>query len=63
MAGDATLFMRRDAVEAAWEWITGILDGWKEQSVKRLPEYAAGTWGPVAAERLVERLGQHWRAL
>jgi glucose-6-phosphate 1-dehydrogenase len=63
MAGDATLFMRRDAVEAAWEWITGILDGWKDQSSKWLPEYAAGTWGPVEADRLVERDGRKWRAL
>ncbi|MEW6684359.1 MAG: glucose-6-phosphate dehydrogenase [Nitrospirota bacterium] len=63
MAGDATLFMRRDAVEAAWEWITGILDGWREQGSKWLPEYAAGTWGPVEADRLVERDGRRWRAL
>ena len=31
MAGDATLFMRRDAVEAAWRWVTPILDRWAEQ--------------------------------
>ncbi len=63
MAGDATLFMRRDAVEAAWAWITGILDGWKEQGSKWLPEYAAGTWGPVEADRMVERDGRRWRTL
>jgi glucose-6-phosphate 1-dehydrogenase len=63
MAGDATLFMRRDAVEAAWAWVTGILDGWKEQGLKWLPEYAAGTWGPVEADRMVERDGRRWRAL
>ena len=26
MAGDPTLFMRRDAVEASWQWVTAILD-------------------------------------
>ena len=26
--GNATLFMRRDEVEAAWKWIDPILDGW-----------------------------------
>ena len=31
MAGDPTLFMRRDAVEASWQWVTAILDGWAEQ--------------------------------
>src|SRR5262249_26535834 len=29
MAGDATLFMRRDAVDASWTWVTQILRGWK----------------------------------
>ena len=46
MEGDASLFMRRDAVEASWEWITQILDGWKRDRSERLPEYPAGTWGP-----------------
>src|SRR5437867_3598085 len=32
IAGDATLFMRRDTVEASWRWITQILDRWKECS-------------------------------
>ena len=30
MAGDATLFMRRDSVEASWRWITPILERWAE---------------------------------
>jgi glucose-6-phosphate 1-dehydrogenase len=63
MAGDATLFMRRDAVEAAWAWITGILDGWNEQGLRWLPEYPAGTWGPIEADRMVERDGRRWRTL
>jgi glucose-6-phosphate 1-dehydrogenase len=63
MAGDATLFMRRDAVEAAWEWVTAILDGWREHGTKWLPEYQAGTCGPVEVDRLIERDGRRWRAL
>ena len=31
MAGDASRFMRRDAVEASWAWITQILEGWQQQ--------------------------------
>ncbi|MCS6898020.1 MAG: glucose-6-phosphate dehydrogenase, partial [Nitrospira sp.] len=45
MAGDASLFMRRDAVEASWAWITGILEGWREHGTRWLPEYPAGSWG------------------
>jgi glucose-6-phosphate 1-dehydrogenase len=62
LAGDATLFMRRDAVEASWRWITPILDRWKEQTGP-LPTYAAGEWGPPEADRLIESTGRSWRPL
>ena len=48
MAGDPTLFMRRDAVEAAWRWVMPILDRWDERIARRrCATYpAAGEWGP-----------------
>lgn len=63
MAGDATLFMRRDAVEAAWSFVMPILDTWSGSRERFLPEYAAGTWGPLEADRLIEADGHHWRSL
>ena len=63
MAGDASRFMRRDAVEASWAWVTKILDGWAQQKLRWLPEYPAGTWGPVEAERLIQKDGRSWRVL
>jgi glucose-6-phosphate 1-dehydrogenase len=63
MAGDATLFMRRDAVEAAWEFVMPILDQWDRSHVKFLPQYQAGTWGPNEADRLIEADGRQWRTL
>jgi glucose-6-phosphate 1-dehydrogenase len=63
MAGDASRFMRRDAVEASWAWITQILDGWQQQGLRWLPEYQAGTWGPVEADRLIQQDGRMWRTL
>ncbi|RMH36901.1 MAG: glucose-6-phosphate dehydrogenase [Nitrospirae bacterium] len=63
MAGDASLFMRRDAVEASWAWITEILEGWARYGTRWLPEYPAGTWGPVEADRLIEMDGRKWRVL
>jgi len=63
MAGDASRFMRRDAVEASWAWITKILEGWHRQGLQRLPEYPAGTGGPVEADRLIEKDGRTWRTL
>jgi glucose-6-phosphate 1-dehydrogenase len=63
MAGDATLFMRKDAVEAAWQFCMPILETWEKQRVRDLPEYQCGTWGPVEADRLIEADGRHWRTL
>ena len=63
MAGDASLFMRRDAVEASWAWITPILNGWETYGTKWLSEYSAGSWGPVEADRLIQNDGREWRTL
>jgi glucose-6-phosphate 1-dehydrogenase len=63
MAGDPTLFMRRDAVEAAWKFVMPILDAWEQSRVGYLPEYRAGTWGPLEADRMLEADGREWRTL
>jgi glucose-6-phosphate 1-dehydrogenase len=63
MAGDATLFMRRDAVEAAWEFVMPILDHWERSRSRFLPQYQAGTWGPLEADRLIEQDNRSWRTL
>lgn len=63
MTGDATLFMRRDNVEASWKFVTGILEAWERSRTRWLPQYSAGTWGPVEADRLIERDGREWRRL
>ena len=62
ISGDATLFMRRDAVETAWRWVMPVLDRWATQT-DPLPEYAAGSWGPPEADRLIESMGRTWRPL
>jgi glucose-6-phosphate 1-dehydrogenase len=63
MAGDPTLFMRRDAVEAAWRWIMPILDRWEADAAAQPAGYAAGEWGPGAADQLIEATGRRWRPL
>jgi glucose-6-phosphate 1-dehydrogenase len=63
MAGDASLFMRRDAIEASWGWINDVLEGWKGHGNKWLPEYPIGSWGPVEADRLIGSDGRAWRVL
>jgi glucose-6-phosphate 1-dehydrogenase len=58
--GDTTLFIRRDEVEAAWTYVDRLQEGWAGQR-DALPAYAAGTWGPSAADLLVDRDGRAWR--
>lgn len=57
--GQPTLFMRRDEVEAAWNWIEPILDGWQEFNVRPKP-YVSGTWGPSASVGMIERDFRSW---
>jgi len=63
MVGDASLFHRSDVVEAAWEAASPILAAWNNNPPTDFPNYAAGTWGPEAAARLVERDKHHWYSL
>ena len=57
--GDQTLFVRRDEVEAQWEWIDQIRGLWEETRTEP-KAYGAGTWGPSAAIALTERDGVTW---
>ncbi|TPH21594.1 glucose-6-phosphate dehydrogenase [Haemophilus haemolyticus] len=59
MKGDATLFARTDAVHAAWKFVQPILD--YKANGGRIHEYEAGTWGPVAADKLIAKHGKVWR--
>src|SRR5580692_1840069 len=60
MVGDASLFHRSDMVEAAWEAAAPILEAWNNNPPTDFPNYAAGTWGPEAALRLIQRDQRHW---
>jgi glucose-6-phosphate 1-dehydrogenase len=63
MIGDPTLFRRADTVEAAWEVVMPVLDAWHSSPPQQFPNYKAGTWGPEAANELIERDGRQWREL
>jgi glucose-6-phosphate 1-dehydrogenase len=60
MLGDATLFIRRDEVETAWQIVDSIRKGWEGKSLSNREFYAAGTWGPVAADDLLAQSGHLW---
>jgi glucose-6-phosphate 1-dehydrogenase len=62
MMGDATLFQRADMVEAGWAAVQPILDLW-ESGQSGVARYPAGSHGPDAADRLLDRDGIHWLKL
>ena len=60
MEGDATLFMRADQVEAAWQVVMPIIEVWQERKPTDFPNYAPDSWGPEDAEALIARDGHNW---
>jgi glucose-6-phosphate 1-dehydrogenase len=62
MVGDATLFTRADEIEEQWAIVDAIVAGWQRDR-PGFPNYAAGTWGPAAADELLARDNRSWRRL
>jgi glucose-6-phosphate 1-dehydrogenase len=60
MRGDATLFTRRDEVEAEWKIITPIEEAWAQLPPPQFPNYAAGSEGPADATDLLHSRGHIW---
>jgi glucose-6-phosphate 1-dehydrogenase len=62
LQGDPTLFNRNDAVELSWQILQPVLETWQaSRAAAPFPNYAAGAWGPPAADALLARDGQVWR--
>ncbi len=61
--GDATLFMRADQVEAAWEVLMPVIDTWNANPSINFPNYAAGMQGPEDSEALIAKDGNSWIAM
>ncbi len=61
MIGDSTLFIRGDETETSWALCDPILAYWKEQGHTGLEPYVAGSWGSLAADRLLWENFHTWR--
>jgi len=57
MRGDATLFTRRDEVEAEWRIITPIEEAWAGLPAPDFPNYDAGSDGPTSWHDLLKIRG------
>lgn len=60
MVGDPTLFHRYDSVDASWRIVNPILDVWHALPARDFPNYEAGSWGPEAADHLIQKTGHAW---
>jgi glucose-6-phosphate 1-dehydrogenase len=61
MAGDHTLFVSSSFVEKSWEFVQSVLDQWAADPSIPIHEYPAGSFGPEAADTLIQRDGRHWQ--
>lgn len=59
ITGDSTYFAHWDEVSLAWKLIDPILHAF-ENRMTPLETYPSGSWGPNAADRLLETEGHHW---
>lgn len=60
LLGDPPLFPQQEEVELSWAILDPLLDYWANQD-EDLPQYLAGTWGPISAEKMITRDGFAWR--
>jgi glucose-6-phosphate 1-dehydrogenase len=60
MKGDQTLFPRGDWIYKSWSIIDPVIKKWESQPWLDLPNYASGSWGPDAADKLIKTVGCTW---
>lgn len=55
--GNPTLFIHREEIQQAWNWIDPIINAWKPVRPK---PYDAGSWGPNEADMMIQQDGRLW---
>jgi glucose-6-phosphate 1-dehydrogenase len=60
LLGEPSLFPVNEEVELSWQILDPVLKSWAAGG-KRPDPYAAGTWGPASADKMMERTGRKWR--
>jgi glucose-6-phosphate 1-dehydrogenase len=58
--GNPSLFVRRDEIEASWQWIDNIINLWDSEDVP-MEEYISGGWGPSNADLLLKKDLRSWK--
>jgi glucose-6-phosphate 1-dehydrogenase len=63
MCGDQTLFARADWIDRAWSVVDPVLQAWDATAPTDFANYAAGSWGPPAADALLARANRRWTVI
>jgi glucose-6-phosphate 1-dehydrogenase len=63
IAGDASLFMRSDEIERAWEIMDPLIAAAEGGSAPPCDDYAVGSNGPPCADAFLARTGREWLSL
>ncbi len=61
--GEASLFIRSDEIERAWEIMDPIIDAVQNHPQLKPETYALGSQGPASADKLLEDTGKHWQPI
>ncbi|MBM3980184.1 MAG: glucose-6-phosphate dehydrogenase [Planctomycetes bacterium] len=60
--GDASLFMRADEIERAWEVMDPLIAA-AEHATQQPEKYAVGSAGPTCADKLLDADGRYWQPI
>jgi len=60
MKGDQTLFPSTDWIHTAWSLLDPIIKKWESDPWLKIPNYDAGSWGPLATVELLKNNGHRW---
>ncbi|HKI94718.1 MAG TPA: glucose-6-phosphate dehydrogenase [Gemmatimonadales bacterium] len=63
MEGDQTLFARADWIDRAWQIVDPLIATWEADAPADFPNYTAGSWGPAAADALLQKDGREWTVI
>jgi glucose-6-phosphate 1-dehydrogenase len=63
MQGDASLFMRADEIERAWEIIDPIIAATSRPDAPPPEGYPVGSQGPSCADKMLEAEGRKWQPI
>ena len=62
LEGDASLFLRADQIEEAWNIVDPLLRYWDAHADVEIETYPRRSWGPLSADRLLRRSGSVWQS-